>query len=142
MMDDSLRSRFDDEVRLRGLDDAYIDKNEEREILQIAIHQGAGLEAGRAALAEACDRHGFVLESALVRRVKEWYAETTVGDRLVQRADFDRLLATLRDAARGKRGDRDLRRLAVTVMEDHGMTRVKSAWPRNWYAAAKRDARL
>ena len=50
---DEVKKRFVEEVKLRAYDDKYIDKNEEREILQIAIQQGVGVDSGRSALALA-----------------------------------------------------------------------------------------
>ena len=37
---DDIKKRFVNEIKLRAYDDKYIDKNEEREILQIAIQLG------------------------------------------------------------------------------------------------------
>ena len=38
---DEVKKRFMDEIKLRAYDDKYLDKTEEREILQIAIQQGS-----------------------------------------------------------------------------------------------------
>src|SRR5207253_159098 len=60
---DDVKKRFVEEVKLRAYDDKYIDKNEEREILQIAIQQGIGVDPARAALVQVCDSQGYVMES-------------------------------------------------------------------------------
>src|SRR5436305_5207154 len=52
---DTVKKRFVEEVKLRAFDDKYIDKNEEREILQIALQQGIGVDGARAALAQVCE---------------------------------------------------------------------------------------
>ena len=41
---DDIKKRFVNEIKLRAYDDKYIDKNEEREILQIAIQLGVSIE--------------------------------------------------------------------------------------------------
>src|SRR5260370_1815501 len=78
---DEVKRRFVEEVKLRAYDDRYIDKNEEREILQIAIQQGVGVDAGRGALVQVCDSQGYILESAVVsslKKVLETFAENDV----------------------------------------------------------------
>ena len=114
---DAIKRRFVDEMKLRGYDDKYIDKNEEREILQIAIQQGIGIDAARAALAQVCEVEGYVLESVLLTR-----------SRIDARRPRPRRAKSIRrsssgssrreDPARGRRNDRDLKKLIVLVMED------------------------
>ena len=46
---DEIKKRFVNEIKLRAYDDKFIDKNEEREILQIAIQLGVGIDSARGA---------------------------------------------------------------------------------------------
>ena len=50
MSEDEIKKRFVSEIELRGYDDKYIDRNEEREILQIAIQLGVSIDSARLAL--------------------------------------------------------------------------------------------
>ena len=68
---DEIKKRFVEDVKLRAFDDKYIDKTEEREILQVAIQQGVTIESARASLAQVCDGNGYVLESAVLRTLKD-----------------------------------------------------------------------
>ena len=43
---DEVKRQFVEQVKLRAYDDKYIDKNEEREILQIALTQGVTVDSG------------------------------------------------------------------------------------------------
>ena len=42
---DDVKKRFVSEIKLRAYDDKYIDKGEEREILQIAIQLGVSIDS-------------------------------------------------------------------------------------------------
>src|SRR5215212_3772783 len=64
---DDIKKRFVDEIKLRAYDDKYVDKNEEREILQVAIAQGISIDSARSALAQVCEHQGYVLESSLLK---------------------------------------------------------------------------
>jgi len=139
MSPEEIRTRFVDEIKLRAYDDKYIDKNEEREILQIAIQHGIGLDPARELLAEVCQREGYVLESALFRLIKDQAAAAAGPAGKVDQKAFDRIVQDATAAAQGRRSDRDLKKMVVTVMEDQGLDRAKSGWFGDWYAALKRD---
>jgi hypothetical protein len=139
MSPEEIRARFVDEIKLRAYDDKYIDKNEEREILQIAIQHGIGIDAARELLADVCQREGYVLESALFRLIKEQAVAAAGPAGKVDQKAFDRIVQDAKAAAQGRRSERDLKKMVVTVMEDHGLDRAKAGWFGDWYAALKRD---
>ena len=68
---DEVKRQFVEQVKLRAYDDKYIDKNEEREILQIAIQQGITIDSARQALAQVCEHQSYILESTIVKNMKE-----------------------------------------------------------------------
>ena len=63
---DDIKKRFTNEIKLRAYDDKYIDKGEEREILQIAIQLGVSIDSARPALFQVCNENDFVVESVIV----------------------------------------------------------------------------
>ena len=67
---DEVKPQFVEQVKLRAYDDKYIDKGEEREILQLALQQGVTVDSARAALAQVCESNGYVLESTALKAVK------------------------------------------------------------------------
>jgi hypothetical protein len=139
MAEDAIGKRFGDEIELRGYDDKYIDKNEEREILQIAIHQGIGVDVARTTLAAVCARQDYILESELVRSVKEHFETTAANRGKIDQASFDAIANQIRTAIRGRRNEQELAKLMVMVIEDHGF-KVRTGWLFGWYSAVKRRA--
>lgn len=133
---EAIDKRFVDEVKLRAYDDKYIDKIEEREILQIAIQQGIAIESARAALAQVCEREGYIQEAALLKLIKE--RADAISGKIDQR-EFESILSVVRQAAHGRRNERDLKKMIVLVLEDAGLNRMKTGWFTDWYAAMKRD---
>jgi hypothetical protein len=139
---DQIKDRFDNEIKLRGYDDHYIDRNEEREILQIAIQLGVNLESARSALAEVCVALGYVLESAVLKVVREQIEAAYGNDGKIDRQEFDQIVASARQAAQGKKTDRQIKTLIVHLMEDCGYNQVKTGWFKDWYAALKKELGL
>jgi hypothetical protein len=138
MSDDEIKKRFVSEIELRGYDDKYIDRNEEREILQIAIQLGVTIDNARLALVQVCEEKGYIIESAVARQIRK--DVETRGK--VDRREFDAILENTRKAVQGKKNDRDIQKMIVTVMEDTGNNRVKTGWFSNWYASLKKDLGL
>jgi hypothetical protein len=135
---DDVKSRFVNEIKLRGYDDKYIDRNEEREILQIAIQLGVSVESARVSMAQVCEQEGYVLESAVLNVVLEKIRIADSNDGKVDRKEFDRVFQAAKVAMQGKKTDREIKKLIVTQMEDIG-SRVKIGWFRDWYTAMKKE---
>jgi hypothetical protein len=132
MSPDELAARFRREIDRRGTDDRYIDLDEERELLQIALAFGFEAGRGRALLADVCRERGYVVERALRERVRAALAGR--AGKPLRKGEFARLAADLLPLVAGtKRTARDLRRLAAQEVADTG-TPVRSRWPFDWWA--------
>jgi hypothetical protein len=132
---DEIKKRFDDEIDRRGRDDKFIDRNEEREILQIALQLGMPADAARAALADVCQGRGYVQETQLEKTVRERVAGADAIDRSV----FECIAADVVTEAKGTQTERQARALVVQVLADTGAAKVKTGWLRDWFKAAKRE---
>jgi hypothetical protein len=142
MTDEDIKQRFVSEIELRGYDDRYIDRNEEREILQIAIQLGVGLENARLALNQVCEERGYLIESDIARQIRsDVEAAASVGGK-VNRREFEAIFENMRKVMQGKKNDREIRKMIITVMEDTGNNRVKTGWFTNWYDNLKRDLEI
>ena len=139
---EDVKKRFVNEIKLRAYDDKYIDKNEEREILQIAIQMGVSIDSARGALAQVCDDQGYVLESSVLRSIKDQVEAAAGDDGKVDEKEFSMILASTKKAMLGKKTDRQIKIMIVQVMEDTGNTKVKTGWFSDWYAAMKKDLGL
>lgn len=136
---DDIKKRFVDEIKLRAYDDKFVDKNEEREILQIAIQQGVSIDSARSALQQVCEHQGYVLESSLVKTIKDQVETAAGNDGKVDQKEFDLIFQNVRKSADGKKNDREIKKMIITVMEDSGLNKVKTGWFSDWYAAMKKD---
>jgi len=136
---DEIKKRFMDEIKLRAYDDKYVDKGEEREILQIAIQQGVSIDSARGALAQVCESQGYILESALLKSIKEQVETAAGNDGKVDEKEFSLIFQNVKRTAQSKKNDRELKKMIITVMEDSGLNKVKTGWFSDWYAAMKKD---
>ncbi|MEZ6140594.1 MAG: hypothetical protein R3B84_08490 [Zavarzinella sp.] len=136
---EDIKKRFLDEIKLRAYDDKYIDKGEEREILQIAIQQGISIDSARSALVQVCENQGYIMESVLLKMIKDQVETAAGNDGKVDQKEFDLIFQNLKRAAQGKKNDRELKKMIITVMEDTGNNKIKTGWFSDWYSALKKD---
>jgi hypothetical protein len=122
---EDVKKRFVEEVKLRAYDDKYIDKNEEREILQGALQQGVTVDSARTALAQVCEGQGYVLESRV----------------LIDEKEFNDAVTQCKKRTQGKKNDVQCKRMVVEVIEENRF-KVKSGLFNKWYARTKKDVGL
>jgi hypothetical protein len=135
---DDVKRRFVEEVKLRAYDDKYIDKGEEREILQIAITQGIGVDSARAALAQVCEAQNYVLESRVLNQIKDLIETFATNDGKIDEKEFNDAVTTCKKACQGKRTDVQCKRMVIEVIEDNSY-KTSKGWFSNWYANVKKE---
>lgn len=136
---DEIKRRFVDEIKLRAYDDKYVDSNEEREILQVAIQQGISIDSARNALAQVCEMNGYVLESAIKRMIKQDLDAAAGDDGRIDEKEFNTIFLKTKNQMAGKKNDNQIKKMIVELMEDTGNTKVKTGWFSNWYTNLKKD---
>ena len=134
-----IKQRFVNEIKLRAYEDKYVDRGEEREILQIAIQLGVNIDSARSALLQVCDENSYVLESTLVKQIKDQVETAAGNDGMVDQKEFEMIFANVKRTAQNKKNDRELKRMIVGVMEETGNNKIKKGWFSNWYATLKQD---
>lgn len=136
---EEVKKRFVNEIKLRAYDDKYVDRNEEREILQIAIQLGVSIDSARTALAQVCDDSGYVLESSIVKMIRENVEAAAGNDGKIDQKEFDMIFGQAKRAMQGKRNDIQIKKMIVQIMEETGNTKVKTGWFSDWYTTLKKE---
>jgi hypothetical protein len=135
-------ARFEEEVKLRSYDDRYVDRIEEKEVLQIAGSLGMSFEDARAALLKVCDETRCVVESQVVKQIKDGVAAAAGNDGKIDHKEFEQIFTAAKRYVRGKRNDKEVKTLIVEVMETTGNNKVKTGWFSNWYSDLKKELGL
>jgi hypothetical protein len=136
---EDVKKRFVEEIKLRAYDDKYVDKNEEREILQIAIQQGISVDSARQALAQVCEAQNYVLESSVLKIIRDQVDVAAGNDGKIDQKEFELIVGNAKKAIQGKKNDMQVKKMVVEVMEDSGLNKVKTGWFSDWYAKVKQE---
>ena len=135
---EDVKKRFVEEVKLRAYDDKYIDKNEEREILQIAIQQGISVDSARAALAQVCDAQGYILETKVLSEIKDLVDTFASNDGVVSEKEFNDSVAQLKKRCQGKRNEIQCKKMVIEIIDDNSY-KVKEGMFNHWYGKVKKE---
>jgi len=135
---DDIKRQFVEQVKLRAYDDKYIDKTEEREILQLALQQGVTVDSARSALAQVCENNGYVLESSVLTAIKELIEQFATNDGQIDEKEFNDAVAICKKKTQGKKNDVACKRMVIEVIDDNAY-KVKTGWFSNWYAKIKKE---
>jgi hypothetical protein len=138
----NIKERFVEAIRHRAVDDRYIDQNEEREIVQIALEVGMSRDAAHAELAQVCSENGYILETDIARVLRKRLDDVVGRDGMIHSRGFHTLFTVAQEMAGGRQSDRHLKRLVLTVIEDEPTVRIHSRWPWNWHKSLRRELGL
>ena len=135
---EDIKKRFVNEIKLRAYDDKYIDKNEEREILQIALQQGITVDSARSALAQVCEANNYVLETVALKAVKELIEIQAANDGKLDEKEFGDALSLLKTRTQGKKNEVQCKRMIIEIIEENNY-KVKTGMFSNWFTRTKRE---
>ncbi len=116
---EEVKKRFVQEIKLRAFDDRYIDKEEEIEILKIAVADNISVDSARAALRQVCEANDYVVEGVLDEKAREML-EQFAEDGEVDKKEFDDTVAMTKRAAKGRLSDIKITKKVKAVMEANG----------------------
>lgn len=135
---DDIKRQFVEEVKLRGYDDKYIDRREEREILQMAIKQSISIDSARAALQQVCESQNYVLESVVISKMSDVLETFSTNDGSIDEKEFNDTVRNMKKWTNGKKTDNQCKKMIIEVI-DANAYKTSRGWFSNWYAAVKQS---
>ena len=141
MASDEVKRRFLQEIKLRGYDDKYIDQAEEKEILKIALEAGSDLDAARQAMLQICEQNDFIVESAVLAKVRELIQTFVGNDGKLDEKEFNDTLSLCKRATGGKKTDRECKIMVLKLVEEDG-SKIKTGMMSNWYKKVRKEVGL
>lgn len=129
-------------IKQRGKSDSYIDRGEEREILQFALQKGLMLDQGHQILLEVCQYSNYVMESHLLEEVLEQIITFTKGGNGLTEKFFQERTKVLLFKAKGYLETQNAQELIVSLIEDNGIEIDTGFFGNNWFLKTKKNLRL
>ena len=138
---DEIKKEFVEQVKLRGYDDKYIDRTEEREILQIALQHGISVDSARAALAQVCEAQDYVLESKVITQLKDILDTSANNDGKIDEKEFNDAVLNCKKWTKGKKNDVQCKKMVIELIDDAAF-KTSKGWFSDWYHRTKKEVGL
>jgi len=128
--------RFADLVKLQGVGSRFIDRDQERRLLEEGVTKfGMTLDEARGVLRSVGDDNGFVFESEAGRRIQQVMTRHAGKRGLISRRQFRSTAEVLRDFSDNAISEPEARRRIKQIMVDNGWRprRAGMLRTRRWY---------
>jgi hypothetical protein len=133
---DNPSQRFADLVKLSGLDRKFIDKAQERRMLEEAITRlNLPLSEARGLMHSVAEDNGYTFESDTGKRIKQVLSRHAGRKGKVSRRNFNNTATVLRDISEDHISEPEARRQIKRIMIENGWQPRRTApfWTRRWF---------
>jgi hypothetical protein len=128
--------RFADLVKLQGVGSRFIDREQERRLLEDAVTKfGLTLDEARGVLRSVAEDNDYIFESEAGRRVEQLMSRNAGKRGLISRRQFRGTAQVLRDFSDNAIGEPEARRRIKQIMIENGWRprRAGLLRTRRWY---------
>jgi len=133
---EEVKKQFVDYIMLQVFDDQYIDRQEERKILEEGLRKGLGVEEGLAIMRQVASERGFALERDAEERAKETLETFATNDGKVDKKEFESAVVIFKKATKNKIPEHELKKRLKKMMEENGWKAKEGGlFGSKWYSA-------
>lgn len=116
---ENIRRQFMEYIALQAFDDQFIDRAEEKKILEVGVKNNLSVEESLAIMREVAQTKGLVVERDAEDRAKE-FLQRAVSDGHVNKKEFEDAVGLFKTATKGKIREPDIKQRLKKMMLDNG----------------------
>jgi Ca2+-binding EF-hand superfamily protein len=133
---EQIEKQFREYIALQAYDDKYIDRQEEKKILEVGVKNNISVEESLALIQKVALEKGLVLERDAEERAKEFLAQAAANDGKVDKKEFEDAVALFGKATKGKIREPEMKKRLKQMMEDNGWKAKEGGlFGSKWYSA-------
>ncbi|KHD05651.1 hypothetical protein PN36_13010 [Candidatus Thiomargarita nelsonii] len=135
MATEEVKKQFINYIMLQVFDDQYIDRQEEKKILEEGIRNGLGIEEGQAIIRQVSLEKGIVLERDAEERAKEMLDTFAHNDGKVDKKEFEDAMAIFKSHCKGKLPEPEMKkRLKLMMVENDWKAKEGGFFGSKWFS--------
>ncbi len=133
---ESIRNQFIEFITLQGFDDQYIDRQEEKRILEVGVKNGISVEESLSLIRQVASQKGVVVERDAEERTQAFLENAATNDGKVTKKEFEDAVALFKKASKGKIPEPEMKKRLKKMMEDNGWKAKEGGlFGSKWYSA-------
>ncbi|GEM_PF-235794 len=134
---DTISNQLIEVIRQRGKNDLFIDRDEEREVLQFALQKGMILDQAHQILCEVCKRNDYLLESHLLEEVVQRIKSLVKSGSSISEKIFIEFVANLTEMSKGYLTLEKSQKMIIAIIEENGFL-VTTGFFSDWFQKLKK----
>lgn len=128
--------QFVEFIKLQVFDDGFLDRQEEKAILEKGIQLGISIESGLAIIAQLASTRGFVVERLANDRAKQILTQFANNDGKIDKKEFNDAVAFYQSDTKGKiREDEARRRIKQLILDNQWKVKEGGLFGSKWFSA-------
>lgn len=117
---ETIKNQFVEFIKLQAFDDQFIDKIEEKRIIEVGVKNGMSVEESLSILREVGQQKGLIIEREVEERTKEFLHKAATNDGYVNKKEFDDAVELFKKAIQGKVREPEIKQRLKQIMLDKG----------------------
>ncbi|MCK5521672.1 MAG: hypothetical protein KAI83_00935 [Thiomargarita sp.] len=133
---EQIKSQFIEYIALQAFDDQYIDRQEEKRILEVGVKNGMSVDESLSLIRQVSLQKGLVIERDAEEQAKEFLEKAATNDGKVTKKEFGDTVALFKKASKGKIPEHEMKLRLKRMMEDNGWKAKEGGlFGSKWYSA-------
>lgn len=126
---------FIDYVKLHTYEDGYIDRQEEKKLLEYAIQLGIGIEEGQTLIKNLAQQNNYVIEREVENQAKDLLARFAVSGGVIDKKEFNDAVGIFITACKNKFSESESRRrLKKIILANQWKVKEGGLFGSNWFS--------
>ncbi len=132
---EAIRQELIQYILLQVYNDQYIDRLEEKKILEACVKKGVTVEEGLALIHQVANEKDLVVERVVEERAKELLQQFALNDGVIDKKEFEDAFSLFKLACKGKVPDPLLKkRLKQMVLENGWKVKEGGLFGSKWFS--------
>ncbi len=131
-----IKNQFIEFITLQAFDDQYIDRQEEKKILEVGVKNGISVDESLSLIQQVASQKGWVLERDAENRAKDFLQNAAANDGKVDKKEFDNAVALFDKALKGRILEPEIKQRLKKMMEENNWKAKEGGlFGSKWYSA-------
>jgi hypothetical protein len=133
---EAIQKQFIEYIKSKAFDDQYIDREEEKKILEVGIKNGITVDESLSLVRQVASQMGWVIERDAEDQAKQFLESATRDDGKISKKEFENAVILFKKATKGKIIEPEMKKRLKKMMEDNAWKAKEGGlFGSKWYSA-------
>jgi hypothetical protein len=133
---EAIKNQFVEFIKLQGFDDQYIDRQEEKRIIEVGVKNGLSVDESLVLIRQIAAEKGLVVERDAEEQAQALLKQAAANDGKIDKKEFEQAVAQFQKMTQGKIPEHKVKQRLKNMMEEQGWKAKEGGlFGSKWYSA-------